>query len=162
MIPSLTIAIGIVLSLLPDAPQPFHRIGSFTDVRSTDEGEHCGGYSLTLWQSGTAVIGLLDVHEGLCGDPPCGVLQDARLDRTTGELQFWASVGGTRMQFVGRLTGDAVAGTLNGERVRLAKSSYAPGASFAPDQSLEGWCAFWVTVGRCDGVREFCAARGIG
>lgn len=137
--------------------QEFKSLGSFNNVRSSDGGEHCRGYSLALWQSGPRLLGLLDVHQGLCGDPPCGVLRDASLDPKTGRLRFWSPTD-TRLEFAGRLSGDVVSGTLNGEPVRLTRDRNGPDSTFKANQSLANWCGFWSGVGRCRGVRELCAS----
>ena len=150
-------AIAMVLISSTSLAQEFDALGSFGNVASPDGGEHCGGYSLQLWKSDGRVIGLLDIHEGLCGDPPCGVIQDVLLDPKKGGLEF-SSLIGQRWRFVGQLIDDAVVGTLNGERVRLTRNRDAPATDFGPNRGLTGWCEFWSGVGRCGGVRELCAS----
>ncbi len=150
-------AAAIVLLSSSAWSQQFRPLGSFRNVRSSDGGEHCSGYSMQMWKSGQRVIGLLDIHQGLCGDPPCGVIQDVWLDPKTGRLKFSSEIG-ERWQFVGRLAGDAVVGTLNGKPVRLARDRDSPPAEFGPNRSLAAWCQFWSGVPRCGGVREFCAS----
>jgi hypothetical protein len=139
----------------------FERVGSFADVKSRT-GEHCYGYSLDLWRSNDRLIGLLDIHRGLCGDPPCGAIADAKLDPKTGRLTFATSIGGERWMFDGTLTKAAVTGTLNGERVRLPRNHERDKyfTDFKPDQSLAAWCEFWAAVKRCGGVRELCTSLG--
>lgn len=151
--------LGLVLLASTADSQPLTPLGSFSDVRSSD-GEHCTGYSLALWQSGSRVFGLLDVHQGLCGDPPCGVLQDVSLDPRTGRLRFWTSID-TRRRFDGMLVGDVVTGTLGTHAVRLTRDRDRTATAFEPDQSLPAWCAFWSKIERCGGVAAFCASAGI-
>ena len=130
-------------------------VGAFANVRSDDEGEHCGGYSVSLWKyRGERIIGLLDVHSGLCGDPPCGAIADARLDSSSGRLAFSTSVSGRRLAFDGKLTPRALEGRLDDTAVMLpVDTSHEP----APwDTSAKSWCDFWSRVRRCTGVRELC------
>jgi hypothetical protein len=65
-------------------------VGCFVNVRS--DGEHADGYSVRLWIRGSGLIGLVDYHRGLAGDPPMGVLADVRYDSSTGELSFEAKL----------------------------------------------------------------------
>ena len=139
--------------------QGFKRLGSFDNVVSRT-GEHCRGYSLELWQSGTEVIGLLDVHGGgLCGDPPCSLLQGVSFDPATGRLLFSAFNGASSFKFEGRLVRNAIVGTINGQAVRLTRTEFPD--DWGPDQSMPVWCAFWAGVPRCTGVPELCSLKGI-
>jgi hypothetical protein len=150
-------AFMIVWSATPGV-RTFEWVGSFADVKSST-GEHCRGYSLNLWRSDGRVIGLLDVHAGLCGDPPCGVIEDVSLDSRTGRLAFTSSIGGVRWTFAGRLMKDAVTGALNGQRVRLNRDRDEKNwVDFKPNLSLGAWCEFWSGVRRCGGVRELCSS----
>jgi len=138
--------------------QDFRQIGSFDNVRaSQSEDPHCYGHSLTLWAHGNRVIGLLDVHGGLCGDPPCTVLSDVSFQRGTGRLSFSAVID-TQLRFEGTLRRDDVLGRLNGTRVRLERERDV--ITLESDRSLAAWCRFWTAVGRCRGVRELCATLG--
>jgi hypothetical protein len=65
-------------------------IGCFTNVRI--DGEHADGYSVRLWSRGTEVIGLIDYHRGLIGDPPMGILTDVRFDSSAGKISFKAKL----------------------------------------------------------------------
>ena len=150
-------AVTILLMSTAAPTLAFESLGSYGDVSSQDGGQHCGGYSLALWRHGDRVLGLLDVHEGLCGDPPCSVIEDASLDAKTGRLRFRSSVNGG-LAFVGTVTREAIVGTLGGERVRLARHDDRWAADFKPNRSLRGWCDFWSGVSRCRGVRDLCAS----
>src|SRR5207247_10781996 len=46
--------------------------------------------SVELWQSGNSVFGLLDFADGLQGDTPTGLLQDAAFDPVSGRVSFKA------------------------------------------------------------------------
>jgi hypothetical protein len=144
-----------------EAPaQDVTRVGHFASVRvSVATGDaHCYGHSLTLWEHRGRIIGLLDVHQGLCGDPPCGVLEDVSYHSGTGRLAF-SSVVGTRFDFVGTVRRADIIGTLTGQRVRLERDRNGR-ESLESDRSLAGWCQFWDRVPRCGGVKELCAALG--
>ena len=133
-----------------------HSLGKFHNVSSKDGGEHCAGYSLGLWKYRDRILGLLDVHEGLCGDPPCGVIRDVSLDSKTGRLAFWSSINSRQIRFQGTLTPGAIDGAFNGEHVHLARDEDRMSSSFEPDRSLLAWCKVWGSVPRCSGVRELC------
>ena len=86
MIPRVFGSVLILLTALNGLAQEIKPLGSYDYVRSSDGGDHCYGYSLQLWQYRDQLLGLLDIHEGLCGDPPCGVLQYVFHDVKTGHL----------------------------------------------------------------------------
>ena len=133
----------------------FGVIGHFNNASSADGGEHCSGYSLDLWDAKGRLLGLMHRHSGLCGDPPCAVIESASLDRKTGSLHFNSLIGPEKFVFSGSLGREDVAGKLNGRRVRLKREP--PGAgTFEPDTSLVAWCSFWERVPRCTGVKELC------
>ena len=132
----------------------FRPIASFDNVRSST-GEHCDGYSLELWRHNGRILGLFNHHEGLCGDPPCEVLQDVSYDRRTGHLSFAA----LNEKFTGTLRRDDVVGTIDGKRVRLARTR-DDRMDAKWDKSFVEWCAFWRTVHRCRGVDQVCSAQG--
>jgi hypothetical protein len=152
--------VGVVSLLLlvlgAGSPEDFRAIGSFHNVRaSRSEDPHCYGFSLDLWRRDGAIVGLLDHHQGLCGDPPCEALRDVTYDRGTGRLSFSA----LDQTFAGTLRRDDVVGTLNGARVRLARSSDAR-MDLNSDRDFGEWCAFWRGVHRCRGVDRVCGAQG--
>ncbi len=109
-----------------------------------------------LWKHRNELLGLLDVHAGLCGDPPCAVIDDAALDAKTGRLKFSASISGQKIQFEGTMTQAAIDGLFNARRARLARDTQGAGGDFEPNRSLAAWCRFWGSVPRCRGVRELC------
>ena len=152
---------AMVLAMLVGPPaaaaQELTLLGSFDNVRSSSSEEpHCYGYSMTLWADGSGLLGLFDVHEGLCGDPPCATLQNISFERRTGRLSFSATIG-SKLEFSGTLRRDDVIGRLNGKRIRLARRRDHPHTP----TSLVEWCAFWRSVPRCAGVADFCTARGL-
>lgn len=72
------------------------RLGVFTNMRFTRE--HQYGYSVELWQEKDRVFGLFLSSEGLSGDTPTGLLEDAAFDAKTGRLTFRARLS-TGMTF---------------------------------------------------------------
>lgn len=155
------LALLVVLQPLATRADDLQYLGSFHNVSSKDGGEHCAGYSLALWKYHERILGLLDVHEGLCGDPPCGVIRDVRLDSGTGHLGFWSLINGQKFDFQGTLTRGAVDGAFNGERARLAQDRDRMTSSFGPDRNVLAWCKFWSSVPRCGGVRELCGSINV-
>ena len=155
----LLLALLLVLQPVATQADQLQYLGSFHNVSSKDSGEHCAGYSVGLWRYRDRVLGLLDVHEGLCGDPPCGVIKDASLDSRTGRLRFWSSITGQKIQFQGTLTREVIDGAFNGERARLARVQDR--MYFEPDRSILAWCKFWSSVPRCSGVRELCESINV-
>jgi hypothetical protein len=157
----LAVALLLTMGIQRTVVERFEHVGKYVDVKSST-GEHCSGYSLELWKLDGRVIGLLDVHRGLCGDPPCGAIADAALDAKTGRLTFSTTIRGERWTFGGTLTKQTVTGTLNDERVRLARDADRDKywTDFKPDQSAAHWCEFWSAVTRCGGVRELCTSLG--
>jgi hypothetical protein len=155
MIPRVIGSMMILLISSNAFAQEIKPLGSFENVRSSDGGEHCYGYSLEIWQYRDQLLGLLDIHKGLCGDPPCGVLQDVLHDVKTGRLIFWTQIG-ERWDFVGTLKRDSVVGTLNGQSIHLAQNQNWVGSDANRSQTLGGWCDFWSAIPRCKGVRELC------
>jgi hypothetical protein len=153
---SILFALLLLLQPVATRADDLRHMADFHNVWSKDGGEHCSGYSLRLWKLGDRVLGLLDVHAGLCGDPPCGVVRDAKLDSRTGRLEFWSSINGEKIRFEGNVTAETVDGVLDAEHVRLARGRDRTSDDFEPNRSILAWCRFWISVPRCDGVREFC------
>jgi hypothetical protein len=154
------IVLGLLLAGAPAFAQDFAHIVGFHNVSSPDGGEHCLGYSLGLWKHRGRVLGLLDLHSGLCGDPPCAAIEDAKFDENKGRIEFRSSIQGEKLEFAGTIGPKAVVDTMNGERVRLARQAHSSWPEFAPNRSISSWCAFWTTVPRCQGVRELCRSFG--
>ena len=149
----------ICLISVPEArAQEFSALGSFENVRETSISEepHCYGWSLELWRYRGHILGLLDRHAGLCGDPPCQTVTDVSYDAKSGRLSFAAFA----MPFAGTLRKNELVGTLGTERVRLKRSKMWP-MDAASDKSLDAWCQFWRGVRRCKGTGELCQALDV-
>jgi hypothetical protein len=69
---------------------PVKALGNFMRVES--DGEHASGYNVELWKQGDKIIGLINAHDGLIGDPPAGLLENVRYDRRTGKFSFTAKL----------------------------------------------------------------------
>ena len=144
-----------VLSIVQGTSDALAPVGSFGNVRQGQDGEHCYGYSLELWRHNGKLIGLLDHHQGLCGDPPCEALRNVSYDARSGRLSFSA----LDVNFTGTLRRDDVAGTIGRDRLRLSRHRDHP-IDAKSDESFAAWCTFWSSVSRCKGVREVCTAAG--
>ena len=87
LLPSLLAGVPI----LQNKPQTrIASIGCFINVQS--RGEHDFGYSVRLWFRGDQIIGLIEYHRGLAGNPPIGILTDVRYDARSGKLLFKAKL----------------------------------------------------------------------
>lgn len=150
----LALLLTVLSGAMPAKAEEIRHIGDFHNVSSPDQGEHCSGYSLELLEHKREVIGLFDVHAGLCGDPPCSVIRDVKFDEKRGLLSFQASIQGQVYRFAGTLKSKAVSGKVNGKAVRLAKEP--SWSELDSDTNLSEWCQFWKTVPRCEGVRDLC------
>lgn len=139
--------------------QPIQSVAGFSSVVSRDGGEHCHGYSVSLWRSPRGMFGLLEEQAGLCGDPPCGVIRNVRLEAESGALEFRADLRGQPIRFKGTMTGRSLKGTLGSEPVSLARVSDKDVAG-PVYKSLRQWCEVWQTIPRCGGVRQFCESQG--
>lgn len=62
-------------------------MGDYRNVKSAT-GEHCDGYDVMIWKYKGSLIGILNHHRGLCGDPPMGVMEETLYSTQTGNLSF--------------------------------------------------------------------------
>lgn len=67
---------------------PLVPLGRYTQMHQ--DGEHCRGFEVDLWRSGTTVYGSLRTCTGLTGDRASGVLEDVHYNATSGALSFTA------------------------------------------------------------------------
>jgi len=134
-------------------------IGRFDQVRATPSG-HCYGHSLDLWKHGERLFGLHHRHEGLCGDPPCSVIQELKFDPKTGDLEFLSLLPGEKYKFVGRIEQDKIVGVFDMESVSLKrKREYR--TSQDSERNVAAWCVFWSQISRCNGVKALCNSMGV-
>lgn len=144
----------VLHGLSPAFAQEIEHLGSFQNVVSGDEGEHCAGYSLAIWTHRKRMFGLLDVHAGLCGDPPCGVITEFRHDPVKDIFSFTASIRNQAYRFKGHIKSGMVSGTINGKNVRLSRERETGGMQ--SDKEMHAWCEFWQKIPRCEGVKAMC------
>lgn len=62
-------------------------LGDYINVKSAT-GEHCEGYNVIIWKYKGSLIGFLNHHRGLCGDPPMGIMDQISYSMQTGSLSF--------------------------------------------------------------------------
>lgn len=99
-------------------------LGNYINVQSAT-GEHCEGYSVRLWRHKGSIIGFLNHHRGLCGDPPIGIMEDISYSAESGDLAFKVKLSDSLtlkadkwvpsrdlVEFEGSLKGDILQGAL--------------------------------------------------
>ena len=153
LIKTLNLIIALSLSPFVTFAQDLTPIGEFTNVESSDGGEHCGGYSLSLWKQGDSMIGLLSEHVGLCGDPPCGFFKVPLDSANDNQLSFSALIMDSPKNFQGQIKAEQVEGELEGKKLILKKTS-SPWMDSSV--SKQEWCKKWSKIDRCIGLKSFC------
>jgi|GEM_PF-4326235 len=146
----LKILLILLVSNTALSEEKFNHLGSFKNIRATDTG-HCYGTSISIWElNDKKIIGLLSVHTGLCGDPPCSILQGSI---KINEISFKTNypIYNVHYSFSGKITNDELSGQLNNESIILKSYSYNP-----PYKNIERWCVIWSKISRCRGVKEYC------
>ncbi|MCL4501420.1 MAG: hypothetical protein M1438_06125 [Deltaproteobacteria bacterium] len=73
-----------------DGTQPVVFLGSFSDMRATEE--HQYGAEVRLWRQGSDLFGFFSYADGLSGDTPTGLLNDLKYEPKTGRLSFQAKL----------------------------------------------------------------------
>jgi hypothetical protein len=162
----LIVACGIVPSPAPanDTPTVVF-VGSYEKVASST-GEHCSGYTVDIWKEGNKPFGLFHYHAGLCGDPPCGVLDAVRYDTGTGKLDFRVETGLSKFRFSGKLTPQSLSGSLQesptghtswtDETVDLPRKGTPRDDEFHEQlRTLPEWHARYDSYARCVGVTGY-------
>lgn len=132
------------------ASENFTYIGSYDNVTS-ETGEHCYGTDVMLWrENDSEIIGLLSQHVGLCGDPSCSIVRGSIKEKS---LSFETSkpIYGGFYSFEGVATKDALVGKLNTIITRLKVNG--AGSQYIDKKD---WCSAWVSVQRCEGVKDYC------
>jgi hypothetical protein len=87
--PHLLILAIVVLYVSPaqSSDDQVEFLGDYFNVKSAT-GEHCEGYDVMIWKYKGSLIGFLNHHRGLCGDPPMGVMEQTSYSAQTGSLSF--------------------------------------------------------------------------
>jgi hypothetical protein len=132
----------------------FSKVGEYSNVGSDDEGEHCDGTSISMWKiNDSNIVGLIDIHSGLCGDPPCSLIEG---EYKNNRIKFQAtdSIWGEIYSFEGSIKHGRLKGKLNSDSLNLKKE----GEKYAGDweKDLDSWCKFWSKIPRCQGVKNIC------
>ena len=144
----------IILSGQPDAQSLFSKLGEFSNVDYEDDSEHCLGTSTTIWRIDSInLVGVIDIHEGLCGDPPCSFIR-GKIENNQLEFTATDSIWGEYYSFSGVIENDSLIGKLNLISVNLKKEKDDIPGDW--DMSLSNWCKMWSKVHRCNGVKKFC------
>jgi hypothetical protein len=132
----------------------FSKIGEYSDVDSDDDGEHCDGTSISLWKTNdTNLVGLIDIHSGLCGDPPCSLIRGKYKNKRL-EFQATDSIWGEIYSFEGSIKRGHLKGKLNLDSINLKKEKEKYASEWEKD--MASWCKFWSKVPRCQGVKNIC------
>ncbi len=140
-------------------------IGRYEKVESST-GEHCYGYGVDIWKHNNQLFGLFHYHTGLCGDPPCGVLEAVSYDVKNGNLEFRVATRLSNFKFLGILTRDSLSGSLqespSGHTSWTTDSVALPRKGTQRDdefyemtRSLPEWHARYDSYGRCMGITEY-------
>ena len=138
------------------------RVGYYEKLESTTSG-HCHGYSIYLWKYKDTLFGLLHRHQGLCGDPPCGVLDEIKLNPANKRISFKVDMAETRYSFSGTLDKELLTGTITeqGQASPLAREEFVRLQRQKDDgleaqfDSLEAWHRTYDPITRCQGVRTY-------
>lgn len=144
-------------------------LGEYINVRSAT-GEHCEGYDVMLWKHKGSLIGFLNHHRGLCGDPPMGVMEDISYSAKTGSLSFKVKLSdGLRykagkwvpsrdiVEFKGNLRGDVLEGTVTWFRDGEQKPVYTESVMLPKEEerrygpkydyeTYDDWMKYWEPI----------------
>jgi len=145
--------------------EPVVFVGSYEKVESST-GEHCYGYSVDIWKHDNQLFGLFHYHTGLCGDPPCGVVEVIRYDANKNNLKFNVTTRLSKFKFSGTLTREVLTGSLQEslggnaswktDIVKLPrKGTRRDDEFYEMTRSLSQWHERYDSYGRCMGVREY-------
>jgi len=140
-------------SVASDAEIEF--IGSYNNIDSGDNGEHCTGQPFDLWKHDHRIIGLFTEQMGPCGDPPCQAFQLPQDPKDPSKLMFDATLLGRRHHFSGKWSTTAVVGKWDKKTVVVPKQA-TESSIYESHQSLDSWCESVGTVSRCTGVKDIC------
>jgi len=104
--------------------EPVEFLGDYSNVKSAS-GEHCEGYDVMLWKHKGLLVGFINHHRGLCGDPPMGVMEETFYSAQTGSVSFRAKLSDgcilqsgmcvptrDRVEFKGLLRGETLEGVV--------------------------------------------------
>jgi hypothetical protein len=142
-------------------------MGDYRNVKSAT-GEHCDGYDVMIWKYKESLIGFLNHHRGLCGDPPMGVMEEALYSAQTGSLSFKVKLSdGCTLQdgkciptkdkviFEGSIRGQLLEGTVTWFREGKLQSTDSENVMLAKDpkrsqtrnyETYADWMKHWELI----------------
>lgn len=85
------VVISTFYNTVQASDEPVEFLGDYSNVKSAT-GEHCEGYDVMLWKHKGSLVGFLNHHRGLCGDPPMGVMEETLYSAQTGSISFKAKL----------------------------------------------------------------------
>lgn len=149
------ILVMIVIAACAGAAQAFDErvefLGDYVNVKSAT-GEHCDGYSVMIWKYKGSLVGLLNHHRGLCGDPPMGVMEETVYSEQSGSLSFQAKLSdGCAFQadtciptkdlvvFKGSLRGQRLEGVVTWIRDGKMQAAYSEDVVLSKDPRQSLW-----------------------
>ncbi len=145
-----TILLLLSISSVASAEDSLRFLGSYDNVESST-GEHCNGTSISLWQINDGqIIGLLDIHSGLCGDPPCSILRGS-INSNSVSFNTSVPVYNELYSFTGKIINTELTGSLNSLKTTFHENSFK-----LHFKDITSWCSLWSKVSRCSGVKEYC------
>ena len=146
----LTIFLSLFISSITNADEAFKKLGSYDNVKASKTG-HCYGTSISLWRvKKDKIIGLLDIHAGLCGDPPCSFIQ-GNIKNDIISFKTSEPIYDKFYSFTGNISNNELIGSLN-----KIKSTFNANTFPQPYKNIKSWCEAWVKVSRCSGVKAYC------
>jgi hypothetical protein len=157
------IPLGIGVARAADERVEF--IGDYSSIESAT-GEHCKGYSVTLWKYKASLIGFIHHHRGLCGDPPMGLMEDTSYSTSTGSLSFSAKLSDgvttneagkwvptkDKVTFKGKLQGPVLKGVVSWQRdgeTEFRRENVTLSVENSSDQNFDNydeWMKFWRPI----------------
>jgi len=146
----LIILLSLSLSSIAIADELFKKLGSYDNVKASKTG-HCYGTSISLWKvKEDKIIGLLNIHSGLCGDPPCSVVQGS-IKNNIILFNTTMPIYDKLYSFTGNISNNELSGSLN-----KIKSTFNANSFPQSYKNIKSWCEAWVKVSRCRGVKKYC------
>lgn len=138
------------ISSITSADEIFKSLGSYDNVKASNTG-HCYGTSISLWKiKNNKIIGLLDIHADLCGDPPCSVVQGS-IKNNTVSFKTNMPIYDKSYSFTGNISNAELSGSLNKIKSKFNINSFSQSY-----KDIKSWCSAWSKVSRCNGVKKYC------
>jgi len=142
-------------------------LGDYFNVKSAT-GEHCEGYDVMIWKYKGSLIGFLNHHRGLCGDPPMGVMEETLYSAQTGSLSYKVKLSDgcifkankciptrDKVEFRGNLRGEILEGVVTWFRDGKLESTNSENVTLSRDPKRSGtrnyesytdWMKYWEPI----------------